>query len=431
MAKKKGKPNKKIKKDTYNKDVLGISIIVISLIYSLSIFGVNMGIVGNILKVTSFSLMGFGAYFFSILSIIVGVIFIIDTYENKEIKVAIYTSIIFASVLIILDGINPLNITFIDRIKSSIELGKIGRGGINLLLLTNIKISDLISLFKREIQNKTEKKEKTHLKEKKQDNQNNKVKVKNYNNEDIKILDYRKSDINEQEVIVEEDIDIDKEIKIKNTRKNIANYKIPSLSLLNSPLLEEGADDETEIRKNAKIIKETMKNFNIDAKVIQINKGPTITCYELEPAPGIKLSKIVSLSDNISLSLASPDIRIEAPIPGKAAVGIEVPNKVKSSVFLKELLLSAEYRESTSKVPLALGKDVSGEVIVSSIDKMPHLLIAGATGSGKSVCINTIIMNIQLRKWRRDIRPLLRLMYVIFSHIIISLKMIRKVSYLQ
>lgn len=433
MAKKKGKFNIKDKKSTYNKDILGISITVISLMYSLSIFGVNMGIVGKILKVTSFSLMGFGAYFFSILAIMIGVVFVIDKFESKEKKVIIYTLIIFLSILIILDGMNPINVIFLDRIKNSIKLGKIGKGGgivgsllsfplyslfgsigtylilslviaINLLLLTNIKIIDLISIFKREIQNKAVEKQK---KQKGYDIKENKIKIKNYNNEDIKILDYRKSDAKEQETKIEEDIDINKEIKSKNIKKNIANYKIPSLLLLNSPELEDGADDETEIRKNAKIIKETMKNFNIDAKVIQINKGPTVTCYELEPAPGIKLSKIVSLSDNISLSLASPDIRIEAPIPGKAAVGIEVPNKIKSSVFLKELLLSSEYKELDSKVPLALGKDVSGEVIVSSIDKMPHLLIAGATGSGKSVCINTIIMNILYKSSPDDVKLLL------------------------
>lgn len=150
-----------------------------------------------------------------------------------------------------------------------------------------------------------------------------------------------------------------------------------------------------------------MDNFGIDSKVTQINKGPTITCYELSPSPGVKLSKIVSLSDNISLSLASSDIRIEAPIPGKSAVGIEVPNKVKNSVMLKEIIASNEYESIDSNVPIALGKDVSGNSVVSSIDKMPHLLIAGATGSGKSVCINTIIMSILYKSSPEDVKLLL------------------------
>ena len=179
------------------------------------------------------------------------------------------------------------------------------------------------------------------------------------------------------------------------------------MSLLNSPKTNQDSSDKKEILNNAKIIEETMKNFGIDAAVTQINKGPTITCYELSPSPGIKLSRIVSLSDNIALTLASSDIRIEAPIPGKAAVGIEVPNKIKDNVYLKEILLSDEYNDIDSDIPLSLGKDVTGKPVVSSIDKMPHLLIAGATGSGKSVCINTIIMSIIYKSSPEDVKLLL------------------------
>ena len=132
-----------------------------------------------------------------------------------------------------------------------------------------------------------------------------------------------------------------------------------------------------------------MKNFGISAKIVNINKGPTVTCYELQPAPGVKVSRIVNLADDLALSLASSGIRIEAPIPGKSAVGIEVPNKEKESVYLKDIIDSKEFEEIDSKLPLALGKSISKDIIISTIDKMPHLLIAGATGSGKSVCINT------------------------------------------
>ena len=126
--------------------------------------------------------------------------------------------------------------------------------------------------------------------------------------------------------------------------------------LLKSPIINQNANDKKEILNNAKIIEETMSNFGIDAKVVEINVGPTITCYELQPSPGIKLSRIVSLSDNIALSLASSDIRIEAPIPGKSAVGIEVPNKIKTSVLLKEIIASKEYQEIASNLPLALAR---------------------------------------------------------------------------
>lgn len=177
--------------------------------------------------------------------------------------------------------------------------------------------------------------------------------------------------------------------------------------MLKSPGNKQDGGDKKEVLNNARIIEETMQNFGIDATISQINKGPTITCYELSPAPGIKLSKIVSLSDNIALSLASSDIRIEAPIPGKAAVGIEVPNIIKDNVYLKEILLSDEYKNIDSTVPLALGKNVTGKPVISSIDKMPHLLIAGATGSGKSVCINTIIMSIIYKSSPADVKLLL------------------------
>jgi len=150
-----------------------------------------------------------------------------------------------------------------------------------------------------------------------------------------------------------------------------------------------------------------MKNFGIDAKIVQINRGPTITCYELEPAPGVKVSRIVNLSNDLALSLAASDIRIVAPIPGKSAVGIEVPNKVKDNVTLKEILQSEEYQTLDSNIPLSLGKDITGKTIISSIDKMPHLLIAGATGSGKSVCINTIIMSILFKAHPDDVKLLL------------------------
>lgn len=183
-------------------------------------------------------------------------------------------------------------------------------------------------------------------------------------------------------------------------------YHFPPIKLLKQPSAGPAAGDE-DIRKNADIIQEVMDNFNVDCRVRAINRGPTITSYELEPSPGVKISKIVSLHDNLSLSLASPGIRIEAPIPGKSAIGIEVPNKVKDSVHLREIIESDAFNSLDSSVPLTLGKDISGNAIVSSIDKMPHLLIAGATGSGKSVCINGILMGILYKSAPEDVRLIL------------------------
>lgn len=197
-------------------------------------------------------------------------------------------------------------------------------------------------------------------------------------------------------------------IEVKQTLTDLPQQKyiFPPEELLNYNKTSTG-DSKNQIMQNAKIIEQTMDTFGISSKVVAINKGPVVTLYELEPDPGVKLSKIVSLSDNLSMALASADIRIEAPIPGKAAVGIEVPNKNKDSVFIRDLITSAEFRKLASDLPLALGKDVSGEIVVSSIEKMPHLLIAGATGSGKSVCINTIITSILFKSSPDDVKLLL------------------------
>ena len=146
--------------------------------------------------------------------------------------------------------------------------------------------------------------------------------------------------------------------------------------------------------EGAKKLEDTLKSFGVEAKVINISRGPAVTRYELQPSPGVKVSKIVNLADDISLNLASSGVRIEAPIPGKAAIGIEVPNKEVTAVFLREVIESANFCKFPSKLAFAVGKDISGESIIADIAKMPHMLIAGATGAGKSVCINSIIISI-------------------------------------
>ena len=177
-------------------------------------------------------------------------------------------------------------------------------------------------------------------------------------------------------------------------------YKMPSTTLLD-PLPQHSRGDKDDLKKDGEKLIETLNNFNIPCNILQINKGPTITRYEIQPAPGIKVSRITGLSNDIALALATSDIRMEAPIPGKAAIGIEVPNKSKTSVYLRSLIESKEYKTVSTNIPFALGKDIAGKNIIASIDKMPHLLIAGATGSGKSVCINSLIMSI-LFKARPD-----------------------------
>lgn len=402
----------------------------------ISLFSFKMGIIGSVIRGTAFSFMGFGAYFFPLGIIGIGLAFILDKYNDGEMRIILSILFIFISILVLFDSINDVNIGFIDRINSSIYYSKIGKGGgilggflgffiyklfgsigsyvvlslviiINLLILTNLKVKDIVRSVYNLVSEKSNEISKSKPKKKVRINTNS---PKDLSDKDIRILDYTKANSKEnikEQSSQDESIDIDAEIKEKQNKSSNQTYIIPPISMLNQPSNKQDPFDNKEILNNAKIIEETMKNFGIEATITQINKGPTITCYELSPSPGIKLSRIVSLSDNIALSLASSDIRIEAPIPGKAAVGIEVPNRVKDSVGLREIFLSEEYRNIDSKVPLALGKDVAGKPIVSSIDKMPHLLIAGATGSGKSVCINTIIMSILYKSSPDDVKLLL------------------------
>ncbi len=187
----------------------------------------------------------------------------------------------------------------------------------------------------------------------------------------------------------------------------IENYDFPSLDLLKEPDKNVKGVTEQELMDNARKLVETLKSFGVQTKVLQVCKGPAITRYELQPMAGVKVSKIVGLSDDIALNLAAPAVRIEAPIPGKAAIGIEIPNKAVDMVSMREVLDTEEFRNHPSNLAVALGKDISGQPIIVDLAKMPHLLIAGATGSGKSVCINSIITSIMYKAHPNDVKLIL------------------------
>lgn len=183
----------------------------------------------------------------------------------------------------------------------------------------------------------------------------------------------------------------EKEAKAKAARPP---YQKPPLSLLSKIERKNNGDSVRELKETAMRLQETLQTFGVRVTITDISQGPAVTRYELQPEQGVKVSRILSLTDDIKLNLAATDIRIEAPIPGKAAIGIEVPNKENTAVGLRELLETKEFQEFSSKIAFAVGKDIAGKVVVSDIAKMPHMLIAGSTGSGKSVCINTLIMSI-------------------------------------
>ncbi|WP_294128860.1 DNA translocase FtsK [uncultured Clostridium sp.] len=180
------------------------------------------------------------------------------------------------------------------------------------------------------------------------------------------------------------------------------DYLFPTMDLLNvNSKLKLKNEDKKDLIENANKLEETLSNFGVEAKVVQVTKGPSVTRFELQPSPGVKVSKIVNLQDDIALGLAANGVRMEAPIPGKAAIGIEVPNKKQSPVFLREVLDSKEFTNTNKNLAFALGKDITGKCIVGDLSKMPHMLIAGATGSGKSVCINSLIISL-LYKYSPD-----------------------------
>lgn len=189
--------------------------------------------------------------------------------------------------------------------------------------------------------------------------------------------------------------------------KPVKAYQYPPITLLNPPQDHGNRDLSIELRGNAELLVDTLKSFGVQTRVVDISRGPTVTRYELQPSAGVKISKITGLADDIALNLASAGVRIEAPIPNKAAVGIEVPNKETEIVTMREIIDTKMFREAKSKLTVALGRDISGHEVCFDIAKMPHMLIAGATGSGKSVCINAILMSLLYKASPSEVKLLL------------------------
>ncbi|MCY6483920.1 DNA translocase FtsK [Clostridium aestuarii] len=322
---------------------------------------------------------------------------------------------------------------------------------IALILIFQISLSDIIHEFKinKNKEDQEEEEEEEPLKEVKTNSKNVLIKdndghqsfIKNLNNK-MKVLDFIKSSNNEDEIqIIEPKViaetssdkftkydnenlnayatkqysneETNNELKlndkiIENYSYDKIEYKFPPLNLLNYYSLEKhNKSNKKELINIASKLEDTLNSFGVDAKVLQVTRGPSVTRFELQPNAGVKVSKITHLSDDIALSLAASTIRIEAPIPGKSAVGIEIPNKTISPVLLREVIEDSEFQNSNKNIAFALGKDIGGNCVVSDLSKMPHMLIAGATGSGKSVCINTLIVSLLYKYSPNDVKLLL------------------------
>ena len=190
-------------------------------------------------------------------------------------------------------------------------------------------------------------------------------------------------------------------------RNSDSNYHFPPIRLLEQSKITSEGNIKDELKSNAELLVNTLQSFGVETRIVNISRGPTVTRYELQPSAGVKISKITNLADDIALNLAAAGVRIEAPIPNKAAVGIEVPNKKTSLVKIRDLVDTNAFLSSKSKLTVALGKDISGNIALADLAKMPHTLIAGATGSGKSVCINTILLSLLYKSSPDDVRLLM------------------------
>lgn len=401
MAKKKN-----IKKNSIiNREIQVVIAIIISIFVSLSIYTESTGIIGRFIKKFLFTFFGIGTYFIPLLIIGWFIGYIFFSYKIKRIIVGgtmIYISIIGISDVNFNKNLSDINEVYfkeenktlggvIGRGVSSLLESLIGKVGANIVYIA-LFIIGFIIISEKSLKSILSNINFNFKKEKKAEINNIGDTSKNTPIvKDKKDIPEIKKESPSISTLKEESENLDTEKKRLKTIES--DYIFPPISLLKDRKKTEN-NEESIARENIVKLVDTLGNFGIKSEVDQVNIGPTVTKYELKIASGTKVNKITSLSNDIALSLAATDVRIEAPIPGKSAVGIEVPNKYKTEIRLKDIINSEEFLDADTSIPVGLGKDITGKPIVINIEKMPHLLIAGATGSGKSVCINTIINSI-------------------------------------
>lgn len=434
-------------------DIYGIILIAFSLLFLISIMIKPTGMIGKFFVEFFFGAVGLGAYILPFITILIGIAMILNK-SSLKIRQR-FISIVFSIYSLLLlchlrysNNFDAKKLT--QRIYEAYKLGINKKGGgiiselvdfpllllfgeigsyifiitsilVFLVLATEKPVRDillfLIQPFKKIKIKKKEKEIKSfeddfHDKNEERATNNDLLNEEKVNVQNIIVNNdatYYKDDL--KEVKDRSDNNAKEKIKINLSAENTSTcnikYTFPPIELLNENRTKINGNDKKELLMSARSLEETLANFGIDAKVTQVTKGPSVTRYELHPGVGVKVSKIVNLSDDIALNLAAPSVRIEAPIPGKSAIGIEVPNKEVTPVYLREVIESDEFQQFNSSLAFALGKDISGRCIVADIAKMPHLLIAGATGSGKSVCINTLITSLIYKSSPNDVKMLL------------------------
>lgn len=455
MPKKRSKSKVKQKSNLHT-DIKGILLITIGILTFLSIFMTKTtGIVGQTIKRLLFALIGLGAYVFPFLVLFIGICYLAKRGNisfNKKfygIMILIVNTLLFIQMIVIDTYYINNNVSL--GIKKLFNTSDIYHGGIisylidiplyrlfgatgcyiiffAIYIICFIVISQFsLSEYTANLRENYKKRRELAIKEAavseteavpETTNTSKSLTEAEKENSKIKIIDFmKKNDLlekNKKELsspIIEDSSNIQKELEkeiLQHSSTTNVDYKSPSVELLNSNNnLKLNKDDKKELLNNANKLVETLSSFGVDAKVIQVTKGPSVTRFELQPSAGVKVSKIVNLADDIALNLAASGVRIEAPIPGKAAIGIEVPNKDLLPVSLREVIESEEFASSKNNLSFCLGKDIAGNCVVSDMTKMPHLLIAGATGSGKSVCINTLIVSLLYKYSPEQVKLLL------------------------
>lgn len=445
-------------KSTIRCDIIGVIMLCLGIFMIFSLLFTNTsGILGKGIRRLLFAAVGLGAYFFPFIIIIVGSSFIIKRGKVNFSK-KFYGIILFIiNTLMIITFVNLdkyfINGQVVDGIKRIYATDDIFHGGIvsylidipilkllgkgsfvlficiyivAFVLISRSSLGDIYTKFfnKNKGENANTDTDMVKIKDD-EENKDNKVGfIKNTVNK-IKVMDFMKNsgaldDISSAEEIQIKDSNDNDGIKeniskqledeiINNTNNNsYGEYVFPSIELLNENNLNKlKKGDKKDLLTSATKLTDTLNSFGVDAKVVQVTKGPSVTRFELQPSPGVKVSKIVNLADDIALNLAASSVRIEAPIPGKSAVGIEVPNKELTPVFLREVIDSDMFFNSKSRLSFCLGKDIGGNCVIADLSKMPHILIAGATGSGKSVCINSLIVSLIYKYQPEDVKLLM------------------------
>lgn len=446
MAKKNKKPQPR---SEMQGEIKGVLLITLGVLILISVFSSSSsGILGSAVRKILVALMGLGAYVFPIIFVFIGLCYILRKnsfrFSRKFYGILIFIMNTLLTLQMILmsryytDGNVAAGINRLFESSSAVHGGIIsylidiplykllGAAGsyvifaavyiVSFILISRITLYDALSVFRGKMRRpeKPAISEKTRELQKPEASAEKDAYVKGINSR-IKIMNFMKSSspedaqeskqapaaLSEPQPDTSINDELDQEIK-KSSLKNEVKYNFPAIDLLKRNTQSQlNKEDKRELISNAAKLEETLGSFGVEAKVVQVSKGPSVTRFELQPNPGVKVSRIVNLSDDIALALAASGVRIEAPIPGKAAVGIEVPNSTLSPVFLREVIESEEFVNSKKNLSFCLGKDIAGNCVASDLTKMPHLLIAGATGSGKSVCINTLIISL-LYKYSPD-----------------------------